>query len=149
MKANGTGRIRITHALLGEHGAIYPLLQFIESAAPSADVDAIRLQAALLQSALISHAGLEDTLLRPAIEEHLPKSDGPTDHQVIGAGLRSVIEAQDAAEARRLLLDVIAQTRKHFAKEEAVIFGIAARELAAEDQEQLGDRWAKCRQVAL
>jgi hemerythrin-like domain-containing protein len=141
--------MKITQVLLGEHGAMYPLLDLIERATPEASLEAVKLQAAFLQSTLISHAGIEDVLLRPAIQEHLPApapnpdgTPGPTDHEVIDAGLRAVLAANDAEGARALLLDTVAKTRKHFHKEEKLIFGIADRELSAEDQERLGAEWA-------
>jgi hemerythrin-like domain-containing protein len=154
MQAVRNGRIRITQALLGEHGAIYPLLTFIEKTAPSASLESIHIQAQLLHSTLATHAGIEDVLLRPAIEQHLlqtaPNPDGTpglTDHQIINAGLEAVLAADTAAEASRLLLDTLAKTRKHFAKEETIIFGIAERELSNETQERLGAEWAASRNV--
>jgi hemerythrin-like domain-containing protein len=146
--------LRITQALLGEHGAIYPLLDLIEQEAPAANLETVKLQAAFLQSTLISHAGIEDVLLRPAIREHLvpppPNPDGtpgPTDHEIIDAGLRAVLAAADADRARAMLLDTVAKTRKHFHKEEQLIFGIAERELTVDDQERLGAEWAIRRNV--
>jgi hemerythrin-like domain-containing protein len=52
-------------------------------------------------------------------------------------------------EARSLLLETIAFTRKHFRKEETVIFGIAERELSRNLQEQLGAEWATRRGVVI
>lgn len=63
----------IIEALLGEHGAIYPLLERIEITAPSTDLSGLKIQASPLQSTLISHANLEDELLRPAILPYLPR----------------------------------------------------------------------------
>jgi hemerythrin-like domain-containing protein len=148
--------MKITQALLGEHGAMYPLLDLIERSAPSATLDAIRVQAQFLQSTLVSHAAIEDTVMRPSIERHLPKpavnpdgSIGLTDHEVIDAGLRAVLNAIDTEAARLLLLETVAKTRKHFEKEERLIFGIAERELTEEAQERLGAEWAAWRAVFL
>lgn len=148
--------MKITDALLGEHGAIYPLLDWIEAAAPAAGIAGIRAFVSLLEATLITHAGLEDDLLRPVILPYLPAPepgpDGsapPTDHEVIAAGLRSAAAAASAEEARRLLLDALAKTRKHFHKEENVVFAIAGRELSGELQEELGARWAARRNVPL
>jgi hypothetical protein len=154
MESVQNGRIRITQALLGEHGAIYPLLTFIENTAPTASLEAIHTQAQLLHSTLATHAHIEDVLLRPAIEQHLlqpaPNPDGtpgPTDHQIINAGLEAVLAADTALNANRLLLETVAKTRKHFAKEETIIFGIAERELSVETQNRLGAEWAASRNV--
>ena len=89
--------MRITHALLGEHGAMHPLLDVIERRASTADLAGLKTQARFLGATLSSHADIEDELLRPAILSYLPKPapgpDGaipPTDHQLINAGLASV-----------------------------------------------------------
>jgi hemerythrin-like domain-containing protein len=148
--------MKIIHALLGEHGAMYPLLDLLEKQVSAAGLDIIKAQASLLESTLISHANIEDALLRPAIQEHLPplarnadSTLAPTDHEVIGAGVRAVVAAQTVGDARRLLLDTLHKTRKHFAKEEQVIFRIADRELTEEVQNRLGAEWAARRTIGL
>jgi hypothetical protein len=90
--------MRITHALLGEHGAMHPLLDLIERTASTADLADPKTQARFVEATLSSHADIEDALLRPAILSYLPKPapgpDGaipPTDHQLINAGLASVV----------------------------------------------------------
>ncbi|MCZ2149853.1 MAG: hemerythrin domain-containing protein [Bryobacterales bacterium] len=148
--------MRITQALLGEHGAIYPLLELIERTAASSDLGELKIRAGCLQSALGSHANLEDELLVPAIRGFLPpppvSGDGapiPTDHEVIDSGLSRVLSSLQLEEARRSLLDTVAETRKHFLKEETIIFQLTERELSRELQEQLGAEWARRRGVRL
>ena len=53
-----------------------------------------------------------------------------------------VLTTADCKQARRLLLDTMATTRKHFEKEEKTIFVIAERELTQQEQERLGAEWA-------
>jgi hemerythrin-like domain-containing protein len=144
----------IIQVLLGEHGAMYPLLERIENTASSADLQGLKIQASLLQSTLVSHADIEDALLRPVILKYLPQpapaADGktaPTDHEIIVGGLAQVLAAVEAQEARRWLLDTVAKTRKHFLKEETIIFGIAGRELSHQRQDELGAEWARMRGV--
>jgi hypothetical protein len=62
----------IIQVLLGEHGAIYPLLTQIEKTASSADLGELKIQASILHSVLVSHADLEDELLRPVILQYRP-----------------------------------------------------------------------------
>ena len=57
----------IIQVLLGEHGAKYPLLAQIENTASSADLQELKIEASILHSVLVSHADLEDELLRPVI----------------------------------------------------------------------------------
>jgi len=85
------------------------------------------LHAALLESTLISHADLEDALLRPEIQPYVPLTPGPTDHEQIRAGLKRVGAAVSGDEARRCLLGILAQTRAHFWKEESIAFVFARR----------------------
>jgi hemerythrin-like domain-containing protein len=146
----------IIQVLLGEHGAMYPLLARIENTASSADLQELKIEASLLHSVLISHADLEDELLRPVILQYLPQavpaSDGstaPTDHEIISAGLAQVLGAVEVEKARRSLLDTLAKTRKHFLKEETIIFAIAGRELSHQRQDELGAEWARRRGVSV
>jgi hemerythrin-like domain-containing protein len=139
----------IVHVLLGEHGAMYPLFAQIESSAHTADLAGIQQQARFLEATLVSHADLEDALLRPEIRQFLPPAEGPTDHELIRAALNSVAAAEDATTAQEILLATVAKTRKHFTKEETIIFPIARREISLERQQQLAEEWATRRGVAV
>lgn len=148
--------MKITHVLRGEHGAIYPLLDMIQESAPAAGIEEIRTQARILRATLMSHADIEDAVLRPAIERYLPEpatepdgSRSPSDHQRIRAGLGDAIDAGRVEEARRLLIQTVEAIRRHFAKEEGVIFAIADCELPEEVQQDLGSRWSALRKVAV
>jgi len=148
--------MRITEALLGEHGAMNPLLDLIAQTTPGADLVELKTRALCLRSALSSHAKIEDELLRPAIQPWLPPSapaaDGTaalTDHEVIEAGLDRVLVSTGLEEARESLVETLTKTRAHFRKEETIIFRIAARQLAQEFQEQLGAEWARRRGITL
>jgi len=141
--------MRITQALLGEHGAIYPLFDLIEKTAAAAELAELKIRANSLQWVISSHAVIEDEVLRPAIRAWLPEPDGPTDHEVINAGLKRVLSSTTAEEARSAFVETIVLARKHFLKEETVIFDIAGSELSRELQEQLGAEWARRRGVFL
>ncbi len=148
--------MRITEALLGEHGAMYPTLDLIEQTTRFAHLDELKTRVACLRSALSSHARIEDELLKPAIEVWLPPpaltADGaaaPPDHEIIDSGLTKVLAATEVEDARESLLDTLATTRAHFLKEETIIFGIATRELSEELQERLGTEWARRRGITL
>jgi hypothetical protein len=56
--------VKLTDALLGEHGAFYAQFDRLEEMVPhTASAAEVREQAALLASALVTHAKLEDELL--------------------------------------------------------------------------------------
>lgn len=139
----------IIEALLGEHGALYPLLDRIEALAQHADLPELKVHAGLLESTLISHADLEDSLLKPEIQQYLSSTPGPTAHEEIRAGLKGVGAAVCADDARRCLLETLAQTRRHFRNEESTAFAFARRKLSFVKQEQLAAEWARIRGVTI
>jgi hypothetical protein len=139
----------IIDAPLGEHGALYPLFDSIEALAQNAQLPELKLHANLLESALISHADLEDALLRPEIRQYVPLTSGLTDHEQIRAGLERVAAAVDEGDARRCFFETLAKTRRHFKKEESIIFAIARRELRRERQQELAGEWAQLRGVSI
>lgn len=89
--------MRLTDAVKGEPGAMYPVLAFIHEHAEYSTIVELPAMAGCLESVLISHAAIEDAILRPPIEEHLavpPNRDGspgPTDHQLIRRVLTGVM----------------------------------------------------------
>ncbi len=148
--------MRLTDALKGEHGAMYPLLAFIRARTGDATIGEVRVLAGCLESVLISHADIEDAILRPPIEEHLPVlppnpdgTPGPTDHQVIRRLLTGALTATSVEEARSFLQQTVTDTYKHFEKEETKIFAIAEREIPEPAHTELGLVWASRRGVRM
>jgi hemerythrin-like domain-containing protein len=146
--------MKITDALLGEHGAFYAQFDRLEEVLPHAtSAGEIREQAALLAAALISHARLEDEMLFSRMagsggdvglldimeEEHVRIADLLTRAQ----GTR-VLEL-----ARSQLLDAVALARDHFAREERFAFPLAESLLDEKTLIELGSAWADRRVVFL
>lgn len=144
--------MKITEALLGEHGVFYALFDHLEQAVPAADSLAlVQSQAALLTAALATHAGLEDELLFSALDPHLGQM-GPLavmrmEHDEIENTLGQVQEARDLTQAQRLVLHAVRVAREHFAKEEQVLFPMAHQVLDERELTQLGAQWAERRGV--
>jgi hemerythrin-like domain-containing protein len=63
--------------------------------------------------------------------------------------LAGVRKARTLKDGKRLLLGVIAASRKHFEKEERIVFPMAERVLKAKTLSDLGDEWMKRRETAL
>jgi len=146
--------MRITDALLGEHGVFYAQFDHLEQAVPAAETLAqVKDQAALLAAALKPHANLENDLLFAALEPHLgpmgPLAVMRMEHDEIEGTLARVQEVKDLAGAQDLALHAIQVARDHFAKEEQVLFPMAQQVLSAEALAQLGAQWAEQRQVRL
>jgi iron-sulfur cluster repair protein YtfE (RIC family) len=145
--------MKVTDALLGEHGVFYAQFDYMEKSIPHAqDLALVKSQGAMLAAALAPHAHLEDELLFVALEAHLDPQSGPLavmrmEHNEIEGSLERLQTLQDLAEAKNLLLHAIQTARAHFAKEEQVLFPLAGQMLEASKLVQLGAKWAEQRKV--
>lgn len=144
--------MKITDALLGEHGVLYALFGHLQENVRRADsLREVQLQAAFLASALKPHAELEDELLFSTLEPVLGKM-GPLavmrqEHEEIESTLEGLRELTDPDEAASRLLHVVQVAREHFSKEEQVLFPMAQQTLGTDGLNQLGLQWAKRREV--
>ncbi|HMU60957.1 MAG TPA: hemerythrin domain-containing protein [Gemmatimonadales bacterium] len=144
--------MKITDALLGEHGAFYAQFDRLEETLPhTTSVGEVREQAALLAAALISHAQLEDTLLfermRSAGGDEGLLSTMEAEHTEIAGLLTRAQGSQDVSAARDDLLEAVTLARDHFAKEEQVAFPMAESIIGAAGLTALGARWSARREV--
>jgi hemerythrin-like domain-containing protein len=146
--------VKLTEALLGEHGVFYAQFDRLDEKLPVCrDVPEVREQAALLASALVSHARLEDELLFPAMSR---ASADPglleameAEHGEIADRLSRAQGTADLAMARNELLEAVSLARDHFAKEERLAFPLADELLGAAVLQELGAAWALRRDVFL
>jgi len=146
--------VKLTDALLGEHGAFYAQFGRLEETLPHAgSVAEVREQAALLAAALVTHAKLEDALLfdrmRSAGADAGLLDTMVEEHTEIAGMLTRAQGTQDLAVARRELLDAVALAREHFGKEERLAFPMAERTLGAAALTDLGAAWSERRDVFL
>lgn len=147
--------MKITDALLGEHGVFYAQFDYMEKNIPHAqNLALVKSHGAMLASALAPHAHLEDELLFVALETHLDPHAGPLavmrmEHHEIEGSLERLQTLQDLAEAKKLLLHALQTARAHFAKEEQILFVMAQQMLEARLLEQLARQWAAARKVAI
>ena len=147
--------MKLTDALIGEHSAFYTLFDAIEEIATRESAMAIILGAtAILEAMVDSHATLEDELLFTALEPHLGKHDGPlaimrAEHEEMKRLLWQIEDAVDADEAILLVEEALSAARRHFQKEEQVLFPMARRLLGDEELTRLGSAWAEARRVTI
>ncbi len=144
--------MKITDALLGEHGLFYALFEQIEQSIAGAGEDLPALTRALA-GLLGSHAILEEEHLFPALQPQVgemgPLAVMEMEHRQIEGLLESILGTTDIDTLKgetRALLDI---TTEHFAKEEGVLFHMAEQFLDESLLHQLGDAWAKARGVNL
>jgi hemerythrin-like domain-containing protein len=146
--------MKITKILLAEHAVFHNLFDHIEkTAARLKTLAEVKSLAALLESVLRAHSLTEDELLIAPLE-HCFEQIGQRDtfheeHEEIDETLLDVQKARDLKSARRLLLAAVAESRKHFDKEERIVFPMAERVLNARTLLALGDKWAVRRSPAL
>jgi hemerythrin-like domain-containing protein len=146
--------VKITDALLGEHGAFYAQFARLEERLPHATSAAeIRDMAALLSAALVTHARLEDELLFERMR--VAGADGglldmmEDEHASIARLLARAEGSHHAAAARDDLLEAVAQARDHFGREERFAFPLADSLLSAATLSELGTAWSARREVHL
>ena len=140
--------MKITDALLGEHAVLYRLFDHGSERLAAWNLAQVQEAGALLESALLGHAHLEEELLFDALAPRLPPGMGVlavmrAEHEEIEGSLRRLAEATDAEGARALYRHAIAVARQHFAKEEQVLFHFAERFLGEAGLAELGRTWAE------
>jgi hemerythrin-like domain-containing protein len=146
--------MKITEALLAEHVVFHHLFDYLERAAPRCRTLAeVRSLAALLEATLHAHSDTEEELFIEPLEHYLEQI-GQSDtfheeHVEIDANLRRAQSARRVGDARRLLLAAVVSSRKHFDKEERLIFPLAERALKSKTLTELGDAWMKRRNAAV
>jgi hemerythrin-like domain-containing protein len=146
--------MKITDAFTVEHAVLYAQLDHLEKAVPAArTLGEVQAMAALLESALSSHADLEDLLLldglNPGLAQMGKLEKVHSDHDAICGGLAKIRQSTRRADAQRLLLAVVQITRKEFDLEDRVIFKIAEENMHPDTLEKLGKTWARKRGVPL
>jgi len=142
--------MKITEALLAEHLVFHNVLDHIETTTPKLKTLAeVRSLAALLESVLKAHSDTEDELFLGPLEhcfEQLGQRDAFMDeHQEMDSYLRRVRKAKRLKDGREWLIAAIGYSRKHFDKEERIVFPMAERILKSKTLNALGQRWMEQR----
>ena len=142
--------MKITEALFAEHLVFHSLFDHLERAAPKLKTLAeIKSLAALMESMLEAHSQTEDELFIGPLE-HCFEQIGQRDsfleeHQEMNDGLRLVQQATRLKQAQRLLLASVAHSRRHFEREERIVFPLAERVMKSVTLTELGQNWLERR----
>ncbi len=142
--------MKITDALFAEHLVFHNMFDHIEATTPKLKTLAeVKSLAALMESLLKAHSDTEDELFIGPLEhcfEQLGQRDAfLEEHQEIDASLRNLQQAKQLNKARQLLLAAVTYSRKHFDKEERIVFPLAERVLKNETLTALGQTWMEQR----
>ena len=142
--------MKITEALFAEHLVFHSMFDHIEAAAPRLKTLAeVKSLATLMEHLLRTHSDTEDDLFIGPLE-HCFEQIGQRDafleeHREIDDSLRNVQAARQLKKARQLLLSAVSYSRKHFDKEERIVFPMAERVLNAKTLTALGQQWMEQR----
>src|SRR6266542_6589657 len=136
----------ITDALLAEHVVFHNLFDYAERTAPKLKaVGELRSLARLMESLLAAHSRTEDELLVQPLE-HCLEQIGQCEifhqeHEEIDHNLKRAQMAKNLKQARLCLLAAVASSRKHFDKEERIVFPLAEKHLKARTLAALWSTW--------
>jgi hemerythrin-like domain-containing protein len=138
--------MKITEALFAEHLVFHHMFDHIEAAVPNLKTAGeVKALAALMEAMLCAHSHTEDELfigpLEHCFEQIGQRETFHQEHVEIDKNLRLVQSARQTRIAKRLLLAAVAYSRRHFDREERVVFPMAERVLKAETLESLGQTW--------
>jgi len=138
--------MKITDALLAEHVVFHTLFDHIERVAPRLKtLGEIRALADLLETMLIQHSKAEDELLMNYLEDSIEqmghRETFHEEHELIEQHLDAVRSARALRSARRLLVDAVIGARKHFDKEERLVFPLAEKVISYHNIMKLGRQW--------
>jgi len=142
--------MKITEALLAEHLVFHNLFDQIETTAPQLKTLAeVKSLAALMESMLRAHSDAEDEMFIGRLE-HCFDQIGQRDvfleeHHEIDGNLKKVQEAKQIQRACELLMAAVDYSRRHFDKEERIVFPMAERMLKAKTLAELGQTWLEQR----
>ena len=145
--------MKITEALFAEHVVFHNLFDHLERTVPRLRTLAeVKSLAALLESTLSAHSRTEDTLLIEPMDHCLQQMGQAEsfhqEHEEIDASLAEIRAARQAKTARQLLLKAVAYSRRHFDKEERILFPLAEKVLKGKTLTTLAKDWLKQREQA-
>jgi hemerythrin-like domain-containing protein len=147
--------MKITEALYAEHMVFHSMFDHIEAKISQLRTLAeIKAMAQMLEAMLKAHSDTEDDLFMGPLE-HCFEQIGQRDsfleeHREMNESLKLVQKAARSKEAQRLFLAAVAHSRRHFEREERLVFPLAERVLKSETLNELGQIWLHQRtQVAV
>jgi hemerythrin-like domain-containing protein len=138
--------MKITEALFAEHLLFHNLFDHIEATAPKSKTLAeVKAVAALLEAMMRAHSDTEDELFLGPLEhcfEQLGQRDALIEeHQEMDGKLQRVQLASRLKQAQQWILAAVVHSRRHFDREERLVFPMAERVLKNKTLTELGQAW--------
>ncbi len=147
--------MKITEALFAEHLVFHNMFDHFEVTVPQLKtVGEIKALAGLMESMLRAHGDTEDKLfigpLEHCFEQIGQRESFHQEHVEIDESLKMVQQARTVRQAQELMLAAVTYSRRHFDREERVVFPMAERVLKLNTLRDLGQTWmAQRTQVAV
>ena len=146
--------MKITEALLAEHVVFHNVFDHIENVLPELKTLAeVKGWAGLMEGLLLAHGQTEEDLVFAPLNHYLEqigqRDSFEYEHQEIDNSLLRVKAAKRLPEARRLMLLAVTASRKHFDREERIVFPLAEQVMKDETLTELGKVWMKQRNAEL
>jgi len=138
--------MKITEALLAEHLVFHSMFDQIEARATEfKSLAEIKAVASLVEAMLKAHSDTEDELFLGPLE-HCFEQIGQRDsfleeHEEMNESLHLVQDATRIRQAQRLLQEAVTHSRRHFDREERIVFPLAERVLKGATLTELGQNW--------
>ena len=144
--------MKITDVLRAEHAVFHDLFDHIEATVPRLKtLGEVKALAAVVDRVHAPHSKTEDALflepLEPYFDQMGQRETFHAEHEHIEAALAKVQKARTLKDAKKILQNAIAASRKHFNKEERIVFPMAERILKAKTMTELGVQWLNRRKL--
>ena len=138
--------MKITEILVAEHSVFHSLFDHIEASVPQAKTLAVvKALAVAMDSLTAPHSETEDDLFIKPLEHYFDQIGHQTtfheEHEIIAKSLAGVLKTRDLKVAKKLLLGAVLASRRHFDKEERIVFPMAERVLKTKTLTELGKQW--------
>ena len=146
--------MKITEALLAEHVVFHNMFDYVERTVSQAKTLAeVRALSGLVETMLRIHSKIEDHLLIDPLQgafSQLGQAENfHNEHDQIEADFEAIQSMRQVAEAKKRLLKAVVLCRKHFDKEERIVFPLAEKQLSPKSLLVLGRRWEEQRKVPI
>ena len=144
--------MKITDALLAEHTVFHSLFEVVEKQLDqTTSIERIHLLADILLHLLEKHGQAEHDLLVPPIEPFLHEighlENFHKEDDIIIETLQKISECEDAGLARQIMSKPLRLANDHFDKEERFVFPLAEKHMSEKSLNELGDAWAKGKEL--
>jgi hemerythrin-like domain-containing protein len=138
--------MKITDVLRAEHAVFHDLFDHIEATVPRLKtLGEVKALAAVVDRVHAPHSKTEDDLfiepLEPYFDQMGQRETFHAEHEHIEAALAKVQKARTLKDAKKILQNAITASRKHFNKEERIVFPMAERILKTKTLGELGEQW--------